>query len=97
MRLRHGPLKKAWMESSAQSGLQPLTGKGSLWKDLEGSDEAKLCAAVHDEVLLLVREGLEQRWAHLLKQAMERAEAQWLGPIPAVADVKVGKTWQECH
>ena len=70
---------------------------GSLWKDLEGSDEAKLCAAVHDEVLLLVREGLEQRWAHLLKQAMERAEARWLGPIPAVADVKIGKTWEECH
>ena len=70
---------------------------GSLWKDLEGSDEAKLCAAVHDEVLLLVREGYEQRWAHLLKMAMERAEARWLGPIPAVADVKVGKTWEECH
>ena len=33
----------------------------------------------------------------LLKNAMESAEAKWLGDIPAVADVKVGRTWQECH
>ena len=29
---------------------------GSLWKHLQGSDEAKLCACIHDEVLLTCKE-----------------------------------------
>ena len=70
---------------------------GNLWPHLQGSDEAKLCGAIHDELLLLVREGHEEKWMGLLKQSMERAEAQWLGDIPAVADVKTGKSWSECH
>jgi DNA polymerase-1 len=70
---------------------------GNLWKDLKGSEEAKLCGAVHDELLVLVRKGHEDRWAHLVKQAMERAEAKWLGDIPAVADVNVGTSWAETH
>jgi DNA polymerase I-like protein with 3'-5' exonuclease and polymerase domains len=68
-----------------------------LWKDAKGSDEVKICAAVHDELLLLVREGKEEKWAAILQKAMEGAEAKWLGSVPAVADVKIGKTWQECH
>lgn len=70
---------------------------GSLWKHLQGSDEAKLCACIHDEVLLLVRKGQEEKWMELLKVAMESAEAKWLGDVPAVADVKTGASWAECH
>ena len=70
---------------------------GTLWKDVRGSEEVKICAAVHDELLLLVREGKEEKWAAVLQAAMEGAEAKWLGEVPAVADVKIGKTWQECH
>ncbi len=70
---------------------------GYLWKHLQGSDEAKLCAAVHDELILLVREGFEEKWAALLKDSMETAEAKWLRDVPAVADIKIGKTWAECH
>jgi DNA polymerase I-like protein with 3'-5' exonuclease and polymerase domains len=68
-----------------------------LWKDVRGSDEVKICAAIHDELLLLVREGKEEKWAAILQKAMEGAEAKWLKDVPAVADVKIGKTWQECH
>jgi DNA polymerase I-like protein with 3'-5' exonuclease and polymerase domains len=70
---------------------------GSLWKHLQGSDEAKLCAAIHDELLLLVRKGKEEQWMEILKVAMESAEAKWLGDVPAVADVKTGPSWASCH
>ena len=70
---------------------------GTLWNHLRGSDEAKICGAVHDELILLVREGKEEKWAAILQKAMESAEAKWLKNVPAVADVKIGKTWQECH
>ena len=62
-----------------------------------GNDNVKLCGAVHDEILLLVREGLEDEWAHILKTCMEAAEATWLGDVPAIADVKVGSCWAETH
>jgi len=52
---------------------------------------------VHDEILLLVREDAAQEWAATLKQVMEEAEAQWLGEIPALAEVSIGKTWMETH
>ena len=56
---------------------------GTLWKDVRGSDEVKICAAVHDELILLVREGHEEKWSaiakSLQKDAMEGAEAKWLG------------------
>ena len=70
---------------------------GSLWKQMQGNDNVKLCGAVHDEILLLVREGLEDEWAHILKTCMEAAEATWLGDVPAIADVKVGSCWAETH
>jgi len=70
---------------------------GTLWKDLQGSDEAKLCGAVHDELILLVRNGKEDKWVEILRAAMEGAEAKWLGDVPAVADVQTGKTWASCH
>ena len=70
---------------------------GSLWKHLQGSEEAKLCAAIHDELLLLVRKGQEEKWMEVLKVAMESAEAKWLGSVPAVADVKTGDSWASCH
>ena len=70
---------------------------GTLWQHLENTDEAKLCAAVHDELILLVREEHVEKWKGLLKTAMESAEAKWLGDVPAIADVNVGKTWEETH
>jgi len=72
---------------------------GSLWVHLHkhGPDEAVLAGCVHDEILLLVKEGLEDKWANILKNCMEQAEAKWLGDVPSVADVSCGKTWDEVH
>ena len=70
---------------------------GKLWKHLKGCDEAKLCAAVHDELLMLVKKEHVEKWRGLLKDAMESAEAKWLGDVPAIVDVNAGETWQETH
>ena len=72
---------------------------GSLWAYLldASEDEVKIAGCVHDEIILLVKEGKEDKWAAILKQVMESAEAKWLGDIPPLAKVKVGKTWSETH
>ena len=41
----------------------------------------------------MAREDVADKWAAILKEVMESAEARWLGDIPAVADVAIGKTW----
>ena len=72
---------------------------GNLWPKVKaaGEDSVRIAAAVHDEILLLVREDAAEEWAATLKQVMEEAEAKWLGEIPALAEVSVGKTWSEVH
>ena len=72
---------------------------GRLWPMVKeaGEDTVRIAAAVHDEILLLVREDAAQEWAATLKQVMEEAEAQWLGEIPALAEISIGKTWMETH
>lgn len=68
-----------------------------LWPHLRqaGEDTVKLAAVVHDEVVLLVREGQEEHWAKLLSEVMEAAEAKWLGDIPPLAEAAWGKTWAD--
>ena len=70
-----------------------------LWPQVHeaGEDEVRIAAAVHDEILLLVREDTAPFWADHLKQVMEASEAKWLGDIPALAEVSIGKTWMETH
>ena len=72
---------------------------GNLWQLIRVADPdtVKLCGAVHDEIILLVREGHEDYWAQMLKDTMEDAESRWLGEVPAVAEVQVGKSWAEVH
>ena len=54
---------------------------GNLWKYLKGAEaEAKLCAAIHDELLMLVREDAADKWKEIFcGDVMESAEARWLG------------------
>lgn len=68
-----------------------------LWPHLrkDGEDQARLAAVVHDEVLMLVRTGHEERWAKLLSTVMEGAEALWLGDIPPLAEAAWGPTWAD--
>ncbi len=72
---------------------------GKLWPKVKeaGEDTVKIAAAVHDELILLAKEEVADEWSAVLKEVMEKAEAMWLGEIPALADVSVGKTWREVH
>lgn len=69
---------------------------GKLWPLVRASGEdcARLSATVHDEVLVLVREGYEIEWCETLSDVMESAEAEWLGDIPPLAEAAYGPTWQ---
>jgi len=71
----------------------------NMWSCIKGKEhEVKLCAAIHDELLLLVKEDCARKYSIILKGAMEDAEAKWLGEdVPAVADVQIGTTWAEVH
>jgi DNA polymerase I-like protein with 3'-5' exonuclease and polymerase domains len=72
---------------------------GKIWSKVKeaGEDTVKIAAAVHDEILLLVREEHAEEWAKTLKEVMELSESLWLGEIPALAEVQIGKTWREVH
>ena len=72
---------------------------GNLWPDVKqaGEDVVKIAAAVHDEIILLVKEEYADEWAKLLKSVMEKAESKWLGEVPSLAEVNVGNTWEEVH
>lgn len=72
---------------------------GNLWPRVReaGEDQVKIAGCVHDEIILLVREEVAQDWADQLKQVMEAAEAKWLGEIPALAEVNIGRAWSDTH
>jgi DNA polymerase I len=55
---------------------------------------AKLCACVHDEIILLVRDDQTTWWRDKLKEVMEAAERFWLDDvIPCEVTAGIGKTW----
>jgi DNA polymerase I-like protein with 3'-5' exonuclease and polymerase domains len=58
-----------------------------------GEDEVRIASCIHDECILLVKEGYEEKWAKILTDTMEQAEARWLGDIPPLAEAHYGKTW----
>ena len=70
---------------------------GILWPLLykAGEEEVRLSGVIHDEVILLVEETSAEKWATILQETMEKAEAQWLGDVPAKADANIGDTWQD--
>ena len=71
----------------------------NLWPDVKkaGEDVVKIAAAVHDEIILLVKEDYADHWAEQLKSIMEKAEAKWLEDVPSLAEVNIGDTWAEVH
>ena len=70
---------------------------GKLWPLLkaDGEEVVRLAGVVHDEVLLLVREEHADVWCQQLAAIMQEAEAEWLGPVPALAEAKIGDSWVE--
>ena len=72
---------------------------GNLWTQVKdaGENKVRIAAAVHDELILLVKEDIAEEWAEILKTTMEKAEAKWLGDVPALAEVSIGDRWSEVH
>jgi DNA polymerase-1 len=72
---------------------------GNLWPLVRkaGPDEVRIAAAIHDEILCLVKEEHAEKWRKILQDTMEKAESLWLGDIPAVAEAQIGKTWSDVH
>ncbi len=64
-----------------------------LWERREEMPTAKLVALIHDEIMLEVVEGYEERAAAWLRGIMIEAGNVILSPIPCDASVKIGKTW----
>jgi len=68
---------------------------GMLWPLLlqSGEDEVRLSGVVHDEIILVAREDVAEKWAEILQTTMEKAESEWLGKVPALAEAHVGSSW----
>jgi DNA polymerase I-like protein with 3'-5' exonuclease and polymerase domains len=68
-----------------------------LWPLLfqAGEDEVRLSGVVHDEIILVAREPVAEKWAEILQTTMEKAESEWLGTVPALAEAHVGDSWLE--
>jgi DNA polymerase I len=69
----------------------------NLWENIEDAPEgeAHLIAVVHDEIVMEVREDQTDKWAKLLKTAMESAGNYICFRVPIIAEVGVGDTWAE--
>jgi len=70
---------------------------GKLWPLLYevGEDQVKLSGVVHDEIILMARTEIAEKWATILQEQMESAESEWLGDVPAMAEAKVGASWYQ--
>ena len=67
-----------------------------IWRDIVRlSEEAKLIAMIHDEIVLEVREDVKEQWAQRLKDCMEQAGASVCSKVPIVAEVSYGLTWAD--
>ena len=87
-----GDLNRTTVRCNAYSGCWCRNIKvcvGNLWAKVKetGEDKVRIAAAVHDELILLVKEDIAEEWAEILKTTMEKAEAKWLGDVPALADI----------
>jgi len=67
-----------------------------LWKYMQVyPNEAILVAAVHDELVLEVRESVAEQWKERLIKAMELAGAQLIDEVPIIAEADIGETWAD--
>jgi DNA polymerase I-like protein with 3'-5' exonuclease and polymerase domains len=61
-----------------------------------GNDVA-LCAWVHDELQIAVKEGLEESVGNIVLEAAKEAGEFFKFRAPITAEYKVGRTWAETH
>lgn len=58
-----------------------------------GIDNFKLLLQVHDEIVFEVREDIVKEAVDFIKKSLEEVEQQFLGEIPAVAEVTINDYW----
>ncbi|EJA6689689.1 TPA: hypothetical protein KQW76_002748 [Clostridioides difficile] len=56
-------------------------------------DDWKLCAVVHDEILLEVPEKVSNKAKVVLKDSMEKAMNKFIKEVPCKIDIKISNTW----
>lgn len=68
-----------------------------LWQLIVAAptDQARLIAMVHDEIVLEVKEEFAEQWSQALKSAMEDAGAEVCKKVPILAEVSSGRTWAD--
>ena len=90
-------VSRVWYQDKRRAFVRKVA-LGNLWAHIwDMEHEVRIAACVHDEILLVVKAEKAEIYSQLLKNCMESALAKWLGPIPSVADVKVGDSWDETH
>ena len=69
----------------------------NIWKDILSAPnkECYLIGVCHDEIILEVKEGTEQKWMKLLSHAMVSGGEELIKDLPIVADADYGKTWAD--
>ena len=59
--------------------------------------DVTIVAFIHDELQLLVREGLEEEIGKLTKEAMKNVEKKFDFRCPLSSEFQYGKTWADTH
>lgn len=69
---------------------------GMLWKRIKSrSNEVRLLAQVHDELVLEVLDDQVEYWSRVLKEDMEAAGNLVCRSVPIIAEGSSGKTWAD--
>ena len=64
---------------------------------LYNETDYRLLLPVHDEILIEVPEEEAEHAKEVLNDIMVRAGNMFMDPVPVEAEVKVGRSWGECH
>jgi len=61
------------------------------------NDDVSIVAFVHDEVQIVVREGLEEKVGDITRQAIKRVQSHYGFNCPLDSEYQVGRSWADTH
>ena len=61
------------------------------------SEEVSIVAFVHDEVQIIVKEGMEDTIGEITKEAIKETEQHYNFKCPLDSEFDVGRSWAETH
>jgi DNA polymerase I-like protein with 3'-5' exonuclease and polymerase domains len=61
------------------------------------NEEVSIVAFVHDEVQIIVKEGLEDDIGAITKEAIKQTEQRYNFKCPLDSEFDVGRSWAETH